>query len=475
MVDYRTPFWNKAPRHVIVDNLLSILDAPQDPIANQDRNEAPGVGPMSLMLPWSQRQEDADRYFDNHVEVDNEHTSYAFEKVASLLYKDSIRPLSIDNSVERLKKNTQWGLPYMLQGTQSWELHLELAKKFNSVEDSYASIPYWRGQAKGEETKNRLVWGVPHSVAILEGMLMYPILEALRLVKGFSAWGDLTDVDGAISRMIVLPGLKYSSDYSKFDTSPSAQLGHYIWDCFRHWLIPAVSDLCDLLEEVFFESDLIVPFHVMTGRRGSVPSGSVFTNLFDSLMNLFLGYYIASRLGVDLVDYEVMGDDSVFYYSDEPSAEEISEAVSECGFVMNPDKQLISTDQIHYLQRLHCLDYQVSGVYVGVRSPIRALSGMTGYEYLRKNWSENRESGRAMMQVQDCVNHPSFYSFVEYYYNGDKLVRSGKDPMAIVRDAGGPDQILEDRGRGAFPFVTSDPKGFEDFEVVRIIRELQAG
>jgi hypothetical protein len=466
--------WNKAPRPEIVSKLLDILEGSSYPnILLQDQQEAKDVGPKSLMKPWVDRQSDADAYFSSKPEVENEHVRFAVNKLMSLIPANSIRPLSIMNAVERLPKKTQWGLPFMMQGTESWEKHLELAKAIKSIEDSLASIVYWRGQAKGEETKNRIVWGTPHSVGILEAMLMYPILEVLRSRRGFAAWGDLTDVDNAISRILVKSGQKNSSDYSKFDTSPSEQLGHYIWDVIRHWLIPAVSGLVDVLEEIFFRSDLIVPFKVMRDRRGCVPSGSVFTNLFDSLMNLFLGFYIESRLGVELEDYEVMGDDSVFYFPAEPSVGEIAEVVGECGFEMNPDKQMVEEYKIHFCQRLHCLEYAVNGVYVGVRSPIRALSGLTGHERLEQNMTAERVSGSALLQVQDCVNHPLFYQFVEFYYSGDRLVQSGKDPMAIVREAGGTEQILSDRGRGAFPYLTHDPSGFENFEVVRIIRELQ--
>jgi hypothetical protein len=472
--DFRTPLWNEAPRSDIISMLLDILKEGSYPdILLQDEQSVNDVGPKSLMKPWVDRQQDADAYFSAKPEVDNEHVRYACNKLLSLIQAHSIRPLSIDNAVERLPKKTQWGLPFMMQGTESWEKHLELAKAIKSLEDSFASIVYWRGQAKREQTKNRIVWGTPHSVGILEAMCMYPVLQVLRSVRGFSAWGTLYDVDCALSRILVKPGVKYSSDYSKFDTSPSEQLGHFVWDVLRHWLIPAVSGLLDLLEEIFFRSDLIVPFKVMTGRRGCVPSGSVLTNLFDSLMNLLLGFYIESRLGTELEDYEVMGDDSVFYFPSQPSVGEIADAVSECGFEMNPDKQMVEEHKVHFCQRLHCLDYTINGVHVGVRSPIRALSGLTGHERLERNLTAERVSASALLQVQDCVNHPLFSNFVEFYYSGDRLVQSGKDPMAIVREAGGPEQVLSDRGRGAFPYLTHDPSGFENFEVVRIIRELQ--
>jgi hypothetical protein len=273
-VDYRTPFWNQRPRGEIASELKDFIG--ESPIAEHnfnDSQELPKLGTTSVMRPWSGRVDDARAYFE--LKENNWVESAMFqaaEEIKALIPAHSVRPMSLENAVDMLPKSTQWGLPYMETGRDSWDKHLRLASQLSNQSDIFPSVLYGRVQAGGEESKNRTVWGQPHYIGILEATLMYPLLTVLRLLQGFSAWSDLTDVDRAITRMLNTPGVKNSTDYSHFDTSPSYELGCIVWDILKHWLVEAVADRVDLLREMFLTSDLLVP--LKCGPVGMAPFGN---------------------------------------------------------------------------------------------------------------------------------------------------------------------------------------------------------
>jgi hypothetical protein len=475
-LDRRTPFFDEKPRDEIASLLnetIGVMPFPRlQELENEERNK---VGPQSIRLPWSDRYEDAVAYMGQSASPEAQSLMIAFQNVVRLVARHSVRPADFSTAFGLMPKGTSLGLPWMTSKKEFAEYYLDRAQHISRPEDIYPAVVWWRGQANGTDVpKQRIVWMMDHAETICGARYQHPILESLRRIKGFSAWGTPTDVDHAITRILGAPGLKYSSDYSAFDTSPTRQVGHLVFEVFKHWLIPSEADFVDLLEEIFFTVSLVVPWEDMTGRNGGVPSGSVFTNLFDSLMNLLIGFYIADRLHVELKDYEVMGDDSVFVFDSDPNPQDMSDAAAEMGFNMNPEKQYIADDAVHYLQRLHLRDYAVGGINVGMRPLNRSLTSATGYETLHRDWNEMKETARLLMLMENCSNHPLFHEYVEFMYfeANDRVLRGGVDPVAVIRSLP-PEDVLRTVGKAAFVFNTADPSEVESWKVVQEVRALQ--
>jgi len=295
------------------------------------------------------------------------------------------------------------------------------------------------------------------------------------LPKGFSAWTGNDGVDVAVTRILrtYRGRIKHSMDYSGFDKSIPGPLIDAAMDVIEHWVTVDLAEKVRLTGAIIKTIPIVVPEMVLSGRTGGMPSGSVVTNLVDSLVNLIAGYYIAVRNDTTLLDYEVMGDDSIFVWEDVLTPEVIGETVAELGLTSNAEKQFISDTSVHYLQRLHCDDYVVNGLNVGVRSIFRHISPATGYETLKKEWTSLMDTVRLISLMQECQHDPRFVPFVRYWYDSDSVLRSGMDPVTIFKKAGGADVIREALGTKSFPFARPNPEGVNEWKTTQVIRSFR--
>jgi hypothetical protein len=479
--DERTPLWESRDRCAILDELDSAIGvAPYPLLAELDDKERELVGPLSIRAPYADREDDVKAYFTQSFDADVPSFERALRRVNLLIPNHSVRPLSWDNAYDHIPHNKWWGLPWATSDPSVGPWYLENAPSIVSPEQVYPSVIGWRGQAHGPtKGKDRVVWMACKLSTIIEATLMYPLLSSLRTCMGFSAWGTPDDVDVAITKLMETATSRQltmmSGDYSGFDASVSRHLIDAVFDALMgQWLVPEMSSRLELCKEIFATGGICVPYKVLDGRNGGVPSGSVFTNLVDSLINLVAGYYTAERYGVELLRYEVMGDDSVFVFNPSITSEELSNAVGELGLKMNPEKQYVHDDAVHYLQRLYVLEHKSNGIYRGMHNPYRSMSGLTGIEYFHTDWDEYLVSARAIMQVENVKHDPRFPEFVEFVYDGDQLLRSGMDPAEIIRRAGGAERIRDSLDKQSFPYNVYDPDAVETFTSTDVIRSLQS-
>jgi hypothetical protein len=315
--------------------------------------------------------------------------------------------------------------------------------------------------------------------------ILYPVLNRLRVLTGFSAWSSDVAVDDAVTTLLEKAenqGLTIiSADYSNFDASVPAHIIQCVFDLLRYWFTDETESRLDVLESSFSTLPLITPDGVFEGRNGGVPSGSALTNLVDTLVNLIAGKYAAKRLGIELMSYEVLGDDSIFVFKPTPKLEDLSAAFMELGLDSNPEKQFVSTRSAHFLQRWHSLDYRLSGKCRGVRSIYRTLNGMMSLErWINTETDEIDEdskfkylmSARIIMQANNVRWHPMFKEFVELMKEDDKILKTGIDPTTVFRRAGGSDAIRSALSIASYPFNQQDPDMVDEFAVTAVLREL---
>jgi hypothetical protein len=326
------------------------------------------------------------------------------------------------------------------------------------------------------ESKNRDVWGYWHGETCGGQMFVHPVVNRLRsLPKGFSAWLGFEAVDVAITRLLSNYPLltKNSMDFSGYDKTISGELLDAAKNILMLWCEQSISSTIDLVVEIEKTVPIVTPYGILSGRRGGMPSGSVATNLIDSIINLIAGYYVAYRCSATLLDYEVMGDDSVFVWDRNISRDVIAEIVSELGLTSNPEKQLLSVDSVHYLQRLHLAKYKLGGLNVGVRSIYRAISGITGLERIKEG-NNYLFSARLLSQLQQCSSHPCFIPFVRFWYDGDTVLKSGVDPVMVIKKAGGYSKVREAVGSLSFSYNAVDPEGVNGWAVTNVIRSFRS-
>jgi hypothetical protein len=481
-VDVRTPFANSEPRESIIERYKDGLGfTNHEELTAIDEKEISKIGPYSIMLPWKDRRESVDEFRKQIYSGDDKILDRVLGEVSRLFPQSAFRPMDLDTAAASMPRNTLLGLPTMTSDVSDIPLFLQLAKRCTSAHEIPPCVVGWRGQPKGlhEIPKQRLVWMFSHVETILGLSILYPVLNRLRVLPGFSAWSSDLVVDDSVTRLLQdarSAGLTIvSADFSNFDASVSRTLLECVFDLLRFWFSDDSASRLDILEETFATVPLITPDGVFKDRNGGVPSGSALTNLVDTLVNVIAGKYVAARLGIKLRSYEVLGDDSVFVFEPFPGVKEISEVLKELGLESSPEKQFVSDVSAHFLQRWHSLDYQLNGVSRGVRSPYRALNGMMSLE----RWINSRDkkfrylmSTRLIMQAENTRWDTRFHKFVELMKEDDKILSTGIDPAVVFRRAGGADEIRSSLSIASYPFNSRDPANVEEFATSQVLREL---
>jgi len=173
-----------------------------------------------------------------------------------------------------------------------------------------------------------------------------------------------------------------SLDYSRYDQSVSSWL---IRDAFQ--IVAAAFDLNDwetrMLSEVvriFTKKEFVTPFGMVSSSKG-VPSGSMFTQIIDSIVNELMIRTVMRALKVDKYDMIIMGDDNLlFYESSEPLGRQIcSYLTHNFGVIANESKLasgMCADSNFEFLSRT----WKIGGAY---RHPYVLLSKLAYPEHFR--------------------------------------------------------------------------------------------
>lgn len=174
--------------------------------------------------------------------------------------------------------------------------------------------------------KTRLVWGYPYDMTLIEGLIAWPLLQHL---KGGRTPMAFAMTSGALGTKLRVSSYHkewaYSIDLSAFDSSISSTL---IWRAFRiieSWFDPdevepvsgcKVSQIIKLIRDYFIHTPIVMPDgNVYLGKRHGVPSGSFFTQIVDSIVNVMIAGTLGARfkLNIDKNDIYVLGDDLLIW------------------------------------------------------------------------------------------------------------------------------------------------------------------
>jgi hypothetical protein len=476
--DLRTPFYNGLSREEIIQLAEKEVGYTEyEELTEIDEHEKSKIGPYSIMLPARERFDNLKKYWTQSWNPEESALSNAFKYVCSLMPARSLRPQGFSEAFSLMPKDTSLGLPWLSRDRVYAHLYFERAQACRTVEDIFPAVWFWRGQPKGltEIPKQRDVWGFDHAETVLGATILYPTLAAMKLRSGFAAWlGDAYVDKEATDLLRIAKGrLVVSLDYSSFDSSLHRSLLDLVDEVLKYWFVDSIHDRITLLGEISATVPIVVPYDVWRGRNGGMPSGSVLTNLRDTIANLLAGAYCAYRNGTVIEKFMVLGDDSVYLFQQELDPAAIAKTMLELGLECNPDKQFVSRRSLHYLQKWHSLDYSVEGVNVGVHSPYRTLSGMCGYERFKQGWSKWMDTARWIMQVENCAWDPRFQQFVRFLISGDVVLRDGTDPTTVFARAGGSDKIRSVLDIASFPFNVKNPDLVDEFKTTRMIRVLQ--
>lgn len=174
--------------------------------------------------------------------------------------------------------------------------------------------------------KTRLVWGYPYAMTVIEGIIAYPLLQEFKGGWSPMAFAMPTSALGAKLRVASYhKRWAYSIDMSQFDSSISAKLINVAFNVLRTWydldqIEPnsgqTVRDIFNLVEKYFITTPIVMPNRKLyLGKRHGVPSGSFFTQIVDSIVNVIVAGTVSKHfaLNVNAKDIFVLGDDLLMW------------------------------------------------------------------------------------------------------------------------------------------------------------------
>lgn len=218
--------------------------------------------------------------------------------------------------------------------------------------------------------KTRLVWGYPYSMTAIEGMFARPLIDVFRRGTTPMALFQTSGYIGAkLRRSSYRRNYCYSVDMSSFDSSVPPPMIDLAFSIIRTWFnmegnvtlqtgeqVPK-RDAFDLIERYFKTCPIVMPdAHIYKGRRHGVPSGSYFTQIVDSIVNLHIAGSISTKfhMSIDKTDVQVLGDDMVFWSDKHVKLEHMASfASNQFSVTFNASKSQCARfdEEIHFLGR----------------------------------------------------------------------------------------------------------------------------
>lgn len=283
-------------------------------------------------------------------------SSRDFEIAISLAFRafggdGSLQPLPFDENLEgTIKGSKSSGAPYFSRKGEVF--HKDLDRAVRTVSGSKTPDPcvcYHRVQHGDSGPKQRMVWGYPQSMTLIEATFARPLIDKFLRHRSPMAFGMRKFELASRALPITNSGVRYSFDFSKFDSSVSIDLIKVAFRILKTWFrsMSHIEDKAwDVILRYFMFTPIIMPDGNVYSKSGGVPSGSYFTQLVDSIVNyIVIQYCFVKVFGKPVLDNKilVLGDDCLVGFDGHIPLQAFSRVASELGFTMNPDKCHIST------------------------------------------------------------------------------------------------------------------------------------
>jgi len=247
-----------------------------------------------------------DQFFDPLPEP-SQHQIDCLDTVLHYLERflpDKINPLSMEHAAACLPRDTSPGFPYTVTepGVKKGELLKTIVSDYEKIVkpkngfrfNEPCSAGLRLALAKKPANKPRLVWVYPAVVQLAEAKFFIPIYSLLYRCKMF-AW-DFSFLRGEYSEIehwLKGSATSYGADVSSFDATVYAFFLRRIfaWIASRFSMTIRQKLEFEAVADYFINTPLWYKKKVYLKNRG-VPSGSFFTQLIDSIVNLSYQVYI---------------------------------------------------------------------------------------------------------------------------------------------------------------------------------------
>lgn len=274
-----------------------------------------------------------------------------FAKPKNEEYLNILSDVEVVSSALKLEKSS--GLPLMQKKADSLvysfdrELQIRLGLKAPNP-----CVAYKRTQ---KNNKTRLVWGYPLEMTIMEARFARPLIERFIDSQTPMAFGmSKCELGAKIHRYLVdRPGTTVCLDYSKFDSTISKVMIKQAFRILSTWF--SEEDRAklgwDVIVKYFITTPIVMPDgHLYKGKNHGVPSGSYFTQMIDSIVNVAMMYSLQYSCNVkfDPNSLYVLGDDVIVQVTSEVDLKKWARQLSSHGLILHDDEKTI-VGEAHFL------------------------------------------------------------------------------------------------------------------------------
>jgi hypothetical protein len=378
---------------------------------------------------------------------------------------------------DTLESNSGWPLFTKRHNPEVIEQSIQEAE--NGLWKTYPAIALFRNYNR----KTRLVWMFPMSANLVEGSFFQPLLHIL--VKAarehkpgaefLSPWVGFEEVREVVSTAYSMGYSIAASDFSSTDAHFQLAATMEVFDVIKECFQPRFRDLLRESMVYMHKIPLIISSDSMLEGDHGVSSGSNWTNYDETIFDWILAEYVAIVTKKFFGLYAI-GDDMSWKTKkyDPKFAELLEEFGKSVGQQIKADKTTNDPDKVVSLQRLFQKNYvRPDGLNRAVYPTIRALKSLVYPERFHKPelWSKDMEAVRAIMILENCVDHPLFEDFCKFVVAGDPHIKEFCDYSPSLQ------QKLLRKSKlvpGLNPTYNQERRdsGISSFESVKFIRQM---
>jgi hypothetical protein len=283
---------------------------------------------------------------------------YGFRKAYAIFAKPkaeaTLQPLTDSQVVSKaLKLQKSSGLPLMTSKEKSLSYSFDREYQVRlGMKAPNPCVAYKRTQANN---KTRLVWGYPLEMTIMESRFARPLINRFMRMQTPMAFGmTKCELGAKLHRYFqTQPGTTVCLDYSKYDSTLSATMIRQAFRILATWFEDADREALgwDTVVRYFINTPIVMPDgHLYKVKHHGVPSGSYFTQMIDSIVNVALCY--ALRFKFDLrfkpEALYVLGDDVIMQVRKNVDLKKWANYLSEYGLIIHDDEKTV-VGQVHFL------------------------------------------------------------------------------------------------------------------------------
>lgn len=314
---------------------------------------------------WNKAQQALDRFGDaNHTPFCwNENYQKAKQEMMKMFNSSNLELATLNNvsDIEAIlpKKGTHAGFHFILTGMRKKGDYIAeglvksfrewRSKRISKQLESYPIMLGFRTQGSGAfnddgsesntcKHKTRIVSMIDFYQILMEIQYAMPFQRLLAKYQFYAGGKDIEEIGKYISHARKDNHYYTSIDYSSFDQTISNWLIKDAFDIVKCAFKKVDEDEFTTIVDDFINKKFISNDSIIVSNKG-VPSGSMFTQIIDSLVNLLVIKTYFNSISRNLRHCMIMGDDNIFFTRDPISVEKLSTYVKKnFGLIINPDK-----------------------------------------------------------------------------------------------------------------------------------------